>query len=107
MVIWYAYNYVINGGAIMSYEKTIEQSTVYEGIIVNVRRDKAELVNGSIVGREVVEHPGGVTIIPVDADETVWCVRQTSKPSISGSMTSRSMTSGTHSRARRRRSAPS
>ena len=51
MVIWYAYNYVINGGAIMSYEKTIEQSTVYEGIIVNVRRDKAELVNGSIVGR--------------------------------------------------------
>lgn len=76
MVIWYAYNYVINGGAIMSYEKTIEQSTVYEGIIVNVRRDKAELVNGSIVGREVVEHPGGVTIIPVDADETVWCVRQ-------------------------------
>ena len=60
----------------MSYEKTIEQSMVYEGIIVNVRRDKAELVNGSIVGREVVEHPGGVTIIPVDADETVWCVRQ-------------------------------
>ena len=76
MVIWSTYNYVIDGGAIMSYEKTIEQSTVYEGIIVNVRRDKAELVNGSIVGREVVEHPGGVTIIPVDTDETVWCVRQ-------------------------------
>ena len=60
----------------MSYEKTIDKSTVYEGVIVNVRRDKAELVNGNIVGREVVEHPGGVTVIPVEADETVWCVRQ-------------------------------
>ena len=60
----------------MSYEKTIDKSTVYEGVIVNVRRDRAELVNGNIVGREVVEHPGGVTVIPVEADETVWCVRQ-------------------------------
>ena len=60
----------------MSYEKTIEQNTVYEGVIVNVRRDKAELVNGKVVGREVVEHPGGVTVIPVEADGTVWCVRQ-------------------------------
>ena len=60
----------------MSYEKTIEQNIVYEGVIVNVRRDKAELVNGSVVGREVVEHPGGVTVIPVEPDGTVWCVRQ-------------------------------
>ena len=60
----------------MSYEKTIDKSTVYEGVIVNVRRDKAELVNGNIVGREVVEHPGGVTVIPVEADEPGWCVRQ-------------------------------
>lgn len=60
----------------MSYEKTIEKNTVYEGFIVNVRRDKAELVNGNVVGREVVEHPGGVTVIPVEPDGTVWCVRQ-------------------------------
>lgn len=60
----------------MSYEKTIEKNTVYEGVIVNVRRDKAELVNGNVVGREVVEHPGGVTVIPVEPDGTVWCVRQ-------------------------------
>ena len=64
----------------MSYEKTIDKSTVYEGVIVNVRRDKAELVNGNIVGREVVEHPGGVTVIPVEADETVGCVRQVRSP---------------------------
>ena len=60
----------------MSYEKTIEKNTVYEGVIVNVRRDKAELVNGNVVGREVVEHPGGVTVIPVEPDGTIWCVRQ-------------------------------
>lgn len=60
----------------MLYEKKIDGSTVYEGVIVNVRRDRAELVNGSVVGREVVEHPGGVAIIPVEEDGTVWCVRQ-------------------------------
>lgn len=60
----------------MSYEKTIDKSMVYEGVIVRVRRDRAELVNGSIVGREVVEHPGGVSVIPVEDDGTVWCVRQ-------------------------------
>ncbi len=60
----------------MAFEKKIDGNTVYEGVIVNVRRDRAELVNGDIVGREVVEHPGGVTVIPVEDDGTVWCVRQ-------------------------------
>lgn len=60
----------------MAFEKKIDGNTVYEGVIVNVRRDRAELVNGDIVGREVVEHPGGVTVIPVEEDGTVWCVRQ-------------------------------
>ncbi len=49
---------------------------MYHGAIVTVRRDRAELINGKIVGREVVEHPGGVAIIPVAEDGTVWCVRQ-------------------------------
>ena len=43
---------------------------------MNVRLDRAELVNGDVVRREVVEHPGGVTVIPVEEDGTVWCVRQ-------------------------------
>ncbi|NCB51566.1 MAG: NUDIX hydrolase [Clostridia bacterium] len=57
-------------------EKRIDGETLYRGIIVNVRRDRAELVNGNVVGREVVEHPGGVTILPVEEDGTAWCVRQ-------------------------------
>ena len=60
----------------MAFEKRIDGHTVFEGVIVNVRKDRAELVNGDIVGREVVEHPGGVTAIPVEDDGTVWCVRQ-------------------------------
>ena len=57
-------------------EKRIDGKILYHGLIVNVRRDRAKLVNGNVVGREVVEHPGGVTILPVEEDGTVWCVRQ-------------------------------
>ena len=60
----------------MAFEKKIDGKTLYEGVIVNVRLDRAELVNGDVVRREVVEHPGGVTVIPVEEDGTVWCVRQ-------------------------------
>lgn len=58
------------------FEKKIDGETLYRGLIVNVRRDRAKLINGNVVGREVVEHPGGVTILPVEEDGTAWCVRQ-------------------------------
>lgn len=57
-------------------EKKLKQLMRYEGIIVNVRLDKVALTNGAETLREVVEHPGGVTIIPVDGDGNVYCVRQ-------------------------------
>jgi ADP-ribose pyrophosphatase len=58
------------------FEKPIERKTVYEGRIVNVRADIAELHTGKQVFREVVEHPGGVAIVPVTADGNVLMVRQ-------------------------------
>ena len=58
------------------FEKQITAETVYEGIIVNVRRDIAELQNCSRVQREVIEHPGGVGIVPVTKDNKVLMVRQ-------------------------------
>ena len=58
------------------YEKLIETETLYRGLIVNVRRDVAEMQNGALVPREVVEHPGGVGIIPVTHDNKVLMVRQ-------------------------------
>ena len=58
------------------FERQIETNTLYEGMIVNIRRDVAELRDGTRVPREVVEHPGGVGIIPVTNDGKVLMVRQ-------------------------------
>jgi ADP-ribose pyrophosphatase len=58
------------------FEKQISSKTVYKGYIVNVRSDTAELHNGAIVLREVVEHPGGVAIVPVNNEGQVLTVRQ-------------------------------
>ena len=58
------------------FEKQVEAETVYEGIVVNVRRDVAELQNGAMASREVVEHPGGVGIVPLTDDNKVLMVRQ-------------------------------
>jgi ADP-ribose pyrophosphatase len=57
-------------------EEMVSQETVYNGIIVNVRRDKARLIDGRITNREVVEHPGGVAVFAVDKDDNVIMVRQ-------------------------------
>lgn len=57
-------------------EKTVESQVVYRGVIVNVRMDRAELINGKVVNREVVEHPGGVCVLPLHDDGTVSVVRQ-------------------------------
>ena len=58
------------------FEKQVETSTVYRGMIVNIRRDVALLQNGSRAPREVVEHSGGVGIVPVTKDNKVIMVRQ-------------------------------
>jgi len=58
------------------FEKQIESNTVYRGVVVNVRRDAVELQNGAIARREVVEHPGGVGIVPLTDDNKVLMVRQ-------------------------------
>lgn len=58
------------------YEKPISREVLFEGTIVNVRRDVAELCNGKHVYREVVEHSGGVVILPVDDKGNAYMVRQ-------------------------------
>ena len=60
----------------MFEEKELSRKTVYEGRIVTLRSDVAELVNGKQVKREVVEHPGGVCIVPVDEAGYCYLVRQ-------------------------------
>lgn len=57
-------------------EEMISQERVYDGIIVNVRRDKARLMDGRVTNREVVEHPGGVAVFAIDDQDRVALVRQ-------------------------------
>lgn len=57
-------------------ETRVETSTVYDGVIVRVELDRAELPNGRLARREVVRHPGGVAILPLDAWDRVITVRQ-------------------------------
>lgn len=57
-------------------EETVSQERVYEGIIVNIRRDQARLADGRITGREVIEHPGGVAVFALDEENRVIMVRQ-------------------------------
>jgi len=58
------------------FEKQLETEVVYDGLIVKVRMDVAELPNGKKAKREVVEHPGGVCIVAVTNDNKVLLVRQ-------------------------------
>ena len=57
-------------------EKRIDGEVKYSGVIVRVRLDRAQLENGKIVRREVVEHPGGVGVLPVDDEGFCYMVRQ-------------------------------
>ena len=58
------------------FEKTVESQVLYQGKIVTLRRDVALLENGKTALREVVEHPGGVCVLPLEADGTVYTVKQ-------------------------------
>ena len=57
-------------------EKTVESQTLFQGKIVTLKVDKAQLPNGAVAGREVVEHPGGVAVLALFDDGTVPVVRQ-------------------------------
>ena len=57
-------------------EKTVESRVLFSGKIITVRLDQAELPNGRLAAREVVEHPGGVAVLPLFDDGTVPLVRQ-------------------------------
>ena len=57
-------------------EKKIEEVSRYSGILMDVHVDKVALPGGRTSQREIAEHPGGVTILPLDENGDVYCVRQ-------------------------------
>lgn len=52
-------------------EKTVNRKTYYQGKILNLRIDDVELPNGKFTKREIVEHKGGVGIIPIDGSDVI------------------------------------
>ena len=52
-------------------EKTLESREIFRGRIVTLKVDKIELPDGHQSGREVVEHPGGVAVLPLDDQDMV------------------------------------
>ncbi|MDR0852970.1 MAG: NUDIX hydrolase [Clostridiales Family XIII bacterium] len=57
-------------------EKTLESEMIYEGAILNLRRDKVVVKNGGTSHREIVEHIDGVTILGVTPEGKIPMVRQ-------------------------------
>ena len=57
-------------------EKTIESQTLYQGKIIEVRKDKAELENGQKATRELVVHHGGVGVAAIDSQDRILLVKQ-------------------------------
>ena len=56
-------------------EKTVKKNCIYEGKIIKVRRDEAELPDGKPCVREMVEHSGGASVLYVENGK-VLLVRQ-------------------------------
>lgn len=57
-------------------EKHLSTERKYNGLIVNVDVDQALSPSGRTVKREVVHHPGGLGIVPIDPEGKVIMVRQ-------------------------------
>ncbi len=57
-------------------EKQLTRSEKYNGIIVKVTVDTALSPSGREVRREVVHHPGGVVVLPLDEEGKIVLVRQ-------------------------------
>ncbi len=59
----------------MSKETWLKTKTVYAGKVITLKTGTVQLDDGLVAEREVVDHPGGVGVLPVFADRAVL-VRQ-------------------------------
>ncbi len=50
------------------------------GKIVTLRRDTVQMPDGVLAGREVIEHPGAVAVVAIDAEDRVLLIRQYRHP---------------------------
>ena len=60
-------------------EKTITSERIYEGKILNLRKDRVLAVGEQEAYREIVEHNGGVTIAAITDEGKMLMVRNIEK----------------------------
>ena len=57
-------------------EKCLHAGVVYQGRLLDVRRDEVELPDGSQAVREYIRHPGAAVMVPLREDGTIIFLRQ-------------------------------
>lgn len=57
-------------------EEILDTDYLYRGAILNLRKDKVRLYNNQKTYREVVEHDGGIAVIPVTKEGKILMVKQ-------------------------------
>ena len=57
-------------------ERSIRSDQVYDGVLLDVRRDEVRLPNGETSAREWIKHPGASAVVPLDADGQVVLLKQ-------------------------------
>lgn len=60
-------------------EKTINSEMIYEGVVINLRKDKVTVQNG-VSYREIIEHNGGAVLAALTNQGKMVMVRQYRKP---------------------------
>lgn len=61
-------------------EKLIKSEEIFKGRVITLKKETVLLPNGEEAGREIVLHPGGVSILPLDENGNVYMVRQYRRP---------------------------
>ena len=56
--------------------RKVAERAVHQGSLISVAVGSFEAPDGSTFQRDIVHHPGAVSIVPVDDDRTVLMVRQ-------------------------------
>ncbi|WP_420457476.1 NUDIX domain-containing protein [Rubrivirga sp.] len=57
-------------------EHSVRSEQVYDGALLDVRRDEVRLPNGETSAREWIKHPGASAVVPVDGEGRVILLRQ-------------------------------
>lgn len=58
------------------FEETLSSEQIFDGRVVKLFRDEVLLENGEKTTREVIKHPGGVCVLPLDDDGNIYMVKQ-------------------------------